>query len=107
MKIQLSLSLICLVMYVIILDVVLVYMSVIPKAQMTPSCSTPAANWATLTACRTETAMASKNTPVPANSVTIVYSTPTRLAVQLVFCASKPQVIEVEQGLWRVTCDYR
>ena len=34
-------------------------------------------------------------------------ATPTRLAVQLVYCASQPTVTEVEPGLWRVTCEYR
>ena len=34
-------------------------------------------------------------------------TTPTRLAVQLVYCASLPTVTEVEPGTWRVTCEYR
>ena len=33
--------------------------------------------------------------------------TPTRLAVQLVYCASKPEIVEIEPGLWRVMCRYR
>ena len=34
-------------------------------------------------------------------------ATPTRLAVQLVYCARQPTVTEVEPGLWRVVCEFR
>ena len=74
-----------------------------------PSCATPAANWATLTACRTETARAltptarvviQTQTPVP-------QATPTRVLRQFFYCASLPESEQIEPGLWRIVCDYR
>lgn len=34
-------------------------------------------------------------------------TTPTRIAAQLIYCANRPRVVEIEPGLWRVVCEYR
>lgn len=66
------------------------------------SCATPAANWATLTACRTQTAQAAM-----ATSTQTPQATPTRIAIQIIYCASQPDVTQIEPGLWRIICKYR
>lgn len=33
--------------------------------------------------------------------------TPTRIAAQIIYCISQPDVIQIELGLWRVICKYR
>ena len=33
--------------------------------------------------------------------------TPTRISVQIVYCASAPSVVKLEPELWRVECDFR
>ena len=33
-------------------------------------------------------------------------ATPTRIAMQLIYCATQPEIVEVETGLWRVVCNY-
>ena len=82
-----------------------------------PSCSTPAVNFATLMVCKTQTARATNSTTTETrtpqfasthiNLATTPQATPTRMAVQLVYCASKPDVVEIEPSLWRVICNYR
>lgn len=72
-----------------------------------PSCQTPAANWATLVACRTETAQAQTGTPTPRVVIQTQapQATPTRIEPQRVYCrAGSVTVTPVAPGRELVIC---
>lgn len=71
------------------------------------SCATPAANWATLTACRTQTAQAGGLPPTPTRMpLPTPRATPTRIESQRMYCrAGSVTVIPVAPGRELVMCE--